>query len=63
MRLPPLTTEQTALSSCSGVTATDWPKPMRARSTRLTFFSGMRMPPASPGTSTPVSEPMPKASR
>ena len=59
---PPLTAAQAAVSSCSGVTAMDWPKPIRAMSTRLHALSGITMPPASPRRSTPVGLPRPKAS-
>ena len=50
-------------SICTGVTATDWPKPIRAMSTRFTVLRGITMPLASPGISTPVACPMPKVDR
>ena len=40
--MPPLTAALAAVMSCKGVTATDCPKPMRARSTRLTLLSAIK---------------------
>ena len=61
MRFPPLTIALTAVSICSGVTVTLCPKPMRARSTFLTYLRAMSRPALSPGRSTPVFLPSPNA--
>ena len=60
--LPSLASAETAVSSCSGVTATAWPMPIVATSDGCMVFGLSSKPSSSPGSSTPVGLPKPKAS-